>query len=1499
MATRVVDIYSLTPIQQGMLYHSVVDGDPGLYCEQIRFELPPATSLRQWEDALRALVMAHPILRTGFEWEDLSRPVHVEQTDVEFRVARHDCTLVSDEERDRRLATFMDEDRRRGFDFRKPPLLRATAFEQRDSTTDVVLTFHHLLLDGWSISLLMRELEARYRAPSDTGVPRPRPFRDFIEWLLASNPLDSEQAWRSELEGFQGPLAFPPARRDSSAPADFAEMSTRLDPQQTATLKGAAGLSGLTLNTAVQGAWALALAAESGARDVVFGATVSGRPAGFEGIENMVGMFINTLPFRARVDPTATVGAWLRDLQARHARLRDCYEHTPLAMIHQWSGLNREHPLFETVLVFENFPPESSLVGRNGLGWSARIRSKQLTNYPVHVLVSPSDALDLHLTFDRARVSPEVIRRLLDRMVDILLTMARDIDGVVGQLPTVTAAEQATLARWSTAGSPPAYEDVNLRFLCQVAATPGAVAVAHNGRAIDYETLDRRASAIAAALLERGIGEEAVVGLCAERGIDYLAGVLGILRAGCVYMPLDPVDPPRRTEAAIRRSGTNLVLVTRSTANLSDHVPVLDLADVAPANAVSPMRRVPADLAYVIFTSGSTGEPKGAMVTHGGMWNHLASKIGLLSLGPDDVIAQNAPQGFDISIWQMLAPLLVGGCVQIYDDDVARDPSSLLARVRADGVTVLEVVPTILRLLPDEAPRRPAVAMRDRLRIVISTGETLPIDACRRWFVSWPQTPLLNAYGPTECSDDVTHHVMDHVPDGCRLVPIGKPIPGVRVYVLDADWRLLPPGVVGELYIGGTCVGRGYIGEPVLTAAAFVPDLFAEEPGARLYRTGDAARFLQDGTLEYRGRLDTQVKLHGNRIELGEIENVLGQLISSASVVTLRDADGGPRLVAYVEHRSMTHWSVDDLRRALGEWLPTYMVPSAVVTLERFPLTSSGKIDRLALPAPAPAASRKTAPRNETERTLVKIWRELLHVEHVGVDDNFFDLGGDSIRSIQFIARARREGVLLKQRDVFRHQTIAELARVATVSGAPRVAEPPPCGEVPLTPVQRWFFEQQTTAPSRWSLAVIAEAALRLDPAILERAVRAAAEHHDAMRLRFHQTAGGWIQSAEQPCALFLVRERGGADDDDTFVSGAVNALAGSLDIERGPVLAVALLRAPATPDRLALLVHHLCADALSIGWLLEDIGEVYAAISSARPVALPHIVTSFTAWAKAVNALAGADAIARERKVWSNAHALPSRAAIEAGPPQTKMLSLTPSESRVMLEELPQALAATAEDVLVTAVVRALAAAARWTTCVVEVERHGREELEPGLDVSRTVGLLTTTFPVAVASDPAEPPTVTLRSVKRALRVAKHGIAWGVLRFIARDPDCCALPSADVRFNYLGWLDDLSRSSGLFRLMPERLAEVQPRALVGQWPVDVSAFAVGGALQLQVTTCMEAAVAARFREALRGELETVARGDAFAREPVYVPADFPRAHLNEATLLSVLSQLGTGHKEE
>jgi amino acid adenylation domain-containing protein len=627
--------------------------------------------------------------------------------------------------------------------------------------------------------------------------------------------------------------------------------------------------------------------------------------------------------------------------------------------------------------------------------------------------------LDLGLIYNAQRFSRPRAQGIIGNLQILLETFAQNADEEMGSIPLSAGMTVVPAANAAAAAAVPLRRTFPELFSERALKWPERIAAGEGGERLTYQELDERAKRLAGALARRGVGPEAVIALLDRRGLDLLTAIVGIMKAGGAYLPLDPAHPPRRIAQLLTISRTPLAVVGR------DYLPVVEeaclelsqpprvvtvpdlLTDDRGALAPLTSASTPNNLAYVIFTSGSTGTPKGAMIEQRGMVNHLHAKIADLQLTADDVLIENASQCFDISVWQFLAPLLVGGRVEIVSDEVARDPQQLLSAVAA-GATVLETVPSMLALLIDAAKGRPLP-----LRWMVATGEALPPELCRRWFQAYPDIPLVNAYGPTECSDDVTHHVMRESPAADeRRIPIGRPILNTQIYVLDHHLHHVPDGVVGELYVGGAGVGRGYLHDSERTAMAFGSDPFAGTPGARLYRTGDLGRRRSDGTFEYLGRIDHQMKIRGMRLDLDEITAVLRQHPGVRdAIVVATGAEADQRLAAYVVLDAATPPGESALRQFLRERLPAVMIPAAFVFLDELPLTPNGKIDRRALP-PAPVASAErestyVAPRTPTEQTVAQVWCDILHVDRVGIHDDFFALGGHSIAAIRVQSRLR------------------------------------------------------------------------------------------------------------------------------------------------------------------------------------------------------------------------------------------------------------------------------------------------------------------------------------------------------------------------------------------------------------------------------------------------------------------------------------------------------------
>ncbi|NLH08316.1 MAG: amino acid adenylation domain-containing protein [Chloroflexi bacterium] len=1034
---NVEDFYPLSPMQQGMLFASLMAPESGVYVEQMSVTLRGDLDVDAFRRAWQTVVDRYAILRTAFTGEGLKEPVQLvlKQVQVPFTVV--DWRDLPPAEQEAKLAAYLEAQRHKGFVLSRAPLLRLALMRIADDAHIFVMLHHHILLDGWSVPILLGEVFAfyeAYRQGKTLHLDAPRPFRDYIVWLKKQDMAAAEAYWRRELAGFTAPppLMVDDLKRTQDGPA-YDEIETRLPRDVTVALEALARQHHVTMSTIVQGAWALLLSRYSGEEDVLFGATVSGRPADLPGAETMVGLFINTLPVRVKVDEGQPVAGWLKGLQARSVEMRQ-YEYSSLLDIQRWSDIRPGQPLFKSILVFENYPIASTVEGQ-GISLSVEdVRSVEQTELPLNVVAGLADELVLKIAYDGKLFDAATIRRVLGHLSALLTGFASAPDGPLADVPMLTGEERRTLLdAWSgkAADFPldvPVYE-VIARHACEM---PDRVALRFEGQSLTYAELNERANRLAHTLKARGVGPETIVGLSVERSPEMIVGMLGIMKAGGAYLPLDPSYPAERL--AHMMADTNIrLLLTQAT--LQSSLPArevetlcldTDWPQIEQASSDDPEQVAgPDSLAYVIYTSGSTGLPKGSLLHHRGLANLVHGFIRDFGFAPGERVLQMFSFGFDGSVMEIFPALAGGATLVLAPRETLLSPPDLHALLKRERITMVAMPPALLSVLDaDDLPD---------LRIVTSGGEALLPEVAAKWL---PGRRLINAYGPTETTVCSTWHEVTAADIAAGRIPIGRPVPNARHYVLDARRRLVPVGVPGELYIGGAGVGRGYLNRPELTAEKFVPSPFSDDPGAKLYRTGDLVRWLPDGTLEFLGRTDSQVKIRGFRIELGEIEAALTAhpAIRQAAVTVREDGPGQKWLAGYVvPEAGQEAPTAADLRAFLKERLPDYMIPAAFVTLEALPLNPSGKMDRKALPAPdgaRPNLGREyMPPRDILETRLVQLWEEILGVQPVGVKDNFFELGGHSLLAVRLIAQLQKQlEVDLPLVHLFQEPTVEQLA---------------------------------------------------------------------------------------------------------------------------------------------------------------------------------------------------------------------------------------------------------------------------------------------------------------------------------------------------------------------------------------------------------------------------------------------------------------------------------------
>ena len=1994
---KVDDIYPLSSTQEGILFHTLYDQELREYCVQIsctfQGTLNETALKRAWEE----VVNRHSVLRTFFVWQDFEEPVQIVRQHVSLPWLSLDWRALAPAVQQQQLSEFLAADIARGFDLQDAPLMRLALIQVADETYHFAWSFHHLLLDGWSTPLVIKEVFIFYEGLSQgraVELGAAHPYREYIRWLRKQEMGKAEQFWRELLKGFSAPTTLGIERRIEETQARYVEHQVRLTAEATAELQQLSRTHQVTLNTVVQGAWALLLSRYSGSEDVVFGTTVSGRPANLPGVEAMVGLFINTLPVRVQVKSDEGLDEYLRHLQEHQVEVRQ-YEYSPLVEVQRWSEVPKGTPLFKSLVVFENYPVGKAL-GEQKVGLEVRdVKSAESNNYPLSVIVAPGQELILQFVHNSQRYERDSIERMVGHLEVVLHEMAAQPTRKLSSISMLTDIElDQLLFEWNGNRSEfPQEQCLHKLFETQVERSPHSVAAIYEEQSLTYHELNVRANQLAHYLQRLGVGPEVMVALCVERSLEMIVAQLAVLKAGGAYVPIDPAYPTARLEWICEDTNATILLTqesvpttvtatctrvirldsewaaiaaeselnpvsivvaanaayviytpgstgkskgvivthanvlrlfaaTRSWANFDEHdvwtlfhsyafdfsvwelwgallhggrlvvvshwvsrspeafhrlladaqvtilnqtpsafrqlmlveetsglseelnlrliifggealdpqslerwfarharqpvqlvnmygiteatvhvtqhtvtehelaarrgsvigVPISDLqvylldrhlfpvplgvvgeiyvggpgvargylrqpaltaerfiphpfsqktgerlyrsgdlgrylangeieyvghlddeafpltpngkidrkalpdpyhatfrsraeqtlvdatpltpaerqrilyewndtrveypcerklheffearaeetpdavavvfegeplsyrelnaranqlahylqgqgigaeelvgvlmerslemvialyailkaggayvpleptyprerlefmvsdlrmpvvltqerfAGLLPAHSAQvvaldtdwstfvgePVQNLavaltPRNVAYLIYTSGSTGQPKGVMNTHRGICNRLLWMQEAYQLNAADTVLQKTPFSFDVSVWEFFWPLLAGARLVVAKPGGHRDSAYLIDLIKREQVTTLHFVPSMLQVFLEDERVRECVS----LKRVICSGEALSTELQERHYERLPGE-LHNLYGPTEAAVDVTFWKCDRTKHP-NIVPIGFPIANTQIYLLDKHLEPVPCGVAGELYIGGDGLARGYFNRPELTAEKFLPHPFGARGGERLYRTGDLASYLPDGAIEYLGRTDNQIKIRGFRVEPGEIEAVLNQHpgIMNSVVATRENDNGEKRLVGYTIQKPGVVLSSSELRTYLLGKLPEHMIPAAFITLDALPLTPNGKLDQQALPPPDSSLPKLDGsyipPRTQREILLVQIWSEVLGVKRVGIDDNFFELGGDSILSIKIIARANRAGMKLLPRHLFQHPTVAGLAAVAGTAPATVSEQGEVSGAAPLTPIQRWFFEQELAVPAHYNQSLLLQTRGPLQVDALKEAVRGLLRQHDAVRLRFARGVDGWRQwhtplSEKLVAQSCTVVELSSVADEalGAAITAAAEEVQRSLHLQQGPLLRVVWLETgEERSGRLLLVAHHLVVDGVSWRVLLEDLERGYEQAAGRQAVALGAKTSSYREWAEALVAEAERGLPAAEEQYWTvlagaQVMELPggySDGGGTVGSARRVEVGLSAEQTRALLQEVPAAYNTQINDVLVTALARTLS---WWTkqahssengagaAVLVEMEGHGREEVSESVDVSRTVGWFTSIYPVVLESRAAEEVAAALKRVKEQLRaVPRRGLGYGVLRYLGSGEVSTRLRTmrrAQVGFNYLGQLDQMVGAERWLGIAAESVGAEREASGQRVHAIEVSGYVVGGELRMsweydgeRYERAEMEAVAGRYRQ----ELEELIGHCVSEEAGGFTPSDFPLVETGESDL--------------
>jgi amino acid adenylation domain-containing protein len=1258
---NIENIYPLSPMQQGMLFHAILAGGAtgeeaggeasapspprhGSYVIQLAWTIQGTLDVAALERACQTLVDRHAILRTAFVWERAEGPIQVVWKRLPIKIEQIDLCGVPPEGQQRQIERRAREDGR-GFDLRKAPLVRFTLVKISEDSRRFIWTLHHILTDGWSQPIVLRDLATLYEACArgeEAQLSRTRPYGDYIAWLGKQDRSRTEPFWRTYLAGFTAPTPLG-VDRPAASVERFESLRVALPEAESAVIAAQARRHQLTMSTLIYGAHALLLARYSALEDVVFGATVSGRSAPLPGIERMVGPFINTLPVRVKAPREQEVLPWLKALQKQVVALRD-HEHSPLFEVQRFSSVTPGTPLFESLVVFENFPVEESLPP-DGSRALVLVDPQVVTwtSYPLTLEGSFRDTLTLRLRYAVERFDRAAIERMIGHLRVLLDGLVRDSGRRLGELPLLSADErEQVVAGWNkTAADYPSGATAHSLFEAQAARTPDAVAVVSSEGALSYQALHDRSNRVARHLRGLGVGPEVRVALCVERSLDAAVGMLGVLEAGGAYVPIDPSTPRERLAFMLEDSGASVVLAHAPTADkvpASARILLLDAppAPDAPEPAAAPASDAgPSNLAYVMYTSGSTGRPKGVMIPHRGLVNYLAWAAQAYDIEGGSGAPVSSTLSFDLTITSVFTPLLAGRTAVMLPQ-TGEIEALVDTLVNRGGYSLVKITPAHMELLARLVPADKAAGAT---RVFVIGGEALAWETVAFWHENAPGPRLINEYGLTETVVGST--IYEALPGGGTFgaVPIGHPIANTQLYVLDRDGQPAPIGAQGELFIGGAGVGRGYLNRPDLTAARFTPDPFSGQEGARLYGTGDRARWLPSGEMEFFGRIDAQVKVRGYRIELGEIEaNLLAHPgVREAVAVAREDTPGDKRLAAYYVAEAAEGGALPaaELRAFLRERLPEYMVPSVFVALPALPLTSNGKVDRKALPAPdAPVAQEQVAARGPVEEAVCRIFAEVLKLDpaRVGAHDSFHELGGHSLLATQAIVRIHATlGVDLPLRALFEAPTPAELAtriEAALSKGAgpaaPPIAPAPRDGPMALSFAQErlWFLQQLEPDDVSYLVPV----AIRLDGALdrgaLARALDEVVRRHEVLRTRVARVDGstGPVAIVDEGFRLDLpvvgVADLPGAEREAALREAIAAEMRRPFDLAASPPIRARLIALGETDHVLLVVIHHIATDAWSMGVLSREVSALYTAFAAGRPSPLPALPVQYADYA-------------------------------------------------------------------------------------------------------------------------------------------------------------------------------------------------------------------------------------------------------------------------------------------
>ncbi|WP_434756702.1 amino acid adenylation domain-containing protein [Paenibacillus amylolyticus] len=1418
---EIEDIYALSPMQNGMFFHHLRYEGSEAYVLQTTLDLHGSLDVRAFERSLDQLIERNSILRTNFHGQWKHGPLQVVYRHKPNGILYEDLREMKEEDRDAYVADYTRKDKMKGFNLSKDVLMRISILQTQDQTYRFIWNYHHILMDGWCLSLVIQELFDGYFAILEQRRSEEQaaaPYKLYIEWLDKQDHETSLKYWSDYLQGYEEQTALPKEHiHRKSNEYQSENLICTLSQELTGRISYVASQNQVTLNTLMQTAWGMLLQKYSNSQDVVFGSVVSGRPAGIAGVERMIGLFINTIPVRIQSQVNETFAAVMKRNQEQ-AVASHPHETYPLYEIQ--AETRQKQNLIDHILVFENYPVQGITEQFGDQEKTAlqitNVEADEQTNYDFNLIIKPGQAMKCMFYYNGNVYDRASIERIQGHLIQLLEQVADNPLIQIDAIDLMTADEKVQILESfnDTKAEYPTDKTIHELFEEQAERTPEHVAVVFEGQQLTYQELNRKANQLARTLYGKGIQQDQLIGIITERSLDMVVGILAILKAGGAYVPIDPEYPEDRVKYMLEDSGVHVLLLQRhiqerisfkgETINFDE----LDAYHEDDSNLGVTV--CPTGLAYVIYTSGTTGKPKGTCIEHKNVVRLLFNSQNRFDFKPSDTWTLFHSFCFDFSVWEMYGALLYGGKLVIVPQMTARSPQQFLQLLRNEQVTILNQTPTYFYHLLQEELTSHGESLN--LRKVIFGGEALNPTLLKNWRGKYPFIQLINMYGITETTVHVTYKEITEMEIQAGKSNIGKPIPTLQAYILNTHQQLQPVGVQGELYVAGEGLARGYLNRPELTAEKFVE--YASITKGKMYRTGDAARWLPDGNIEYLGRIDHQVKIRGYRIELGEVETAILKIetIQEAVVIAPEHEDGSKQLCAYWKGSGAL--SAKEIRSALAHEIPDYMIPSYYVQLEHIPLTSNGKIDRKALPSPqerVDQAAEYMAPQSPVEQVIISAWEAVLGVQRISRSDHFFELGGDSIKCIQVASRLLQSGYKVEMKHFFVYPTVAELSEHVT-SVSTQYDQGEVTGEVMLTPVQHWFFDQDMVDAHHYNQEMMFFRKDGFDISFIHSIMKKIVEQHDALRIVYRQVPEGgyevWNRGSEEDGLYSLdTFNLKNESDPAPLVENKAREIQSSLNLSHGPLIKLGLFQC-AEGGHLLIAIHHLLIDGVSWRILYEDIQTGFDQFLRGEEICLPQKTTSFKQWAEGLSTFSDHALMKQEYSYWysvDQAELSPLPKDMDCKETigkdsETITLHWTAEETERLLKQIHRAYNTEINDILLTALGMAVHDWTGMDKVVVNLEGHGREDILPELDITRTVGWFTSMYPVIVAMEAGANISRRIKSVKEGLRqIPNKGIGYGILRYLSPENEGGKLErNPEISFNYMGQINQDSDQAGI-----------------------------------------------------------------------------------------------------